>query len=527
MNVADYLELYKSEAGESLQALENGLIGLESSAEPRAQIDELFRRAHNLKGISGAMGYDAVVEASHDLESVFDGLRKGAAITPETMDGLLASVDRLKALVGRAIGASADAPAPGPQAPAAAADRPAHELGERITATKVELERLDRLMDLVGELVVSRIRFSAIAEEMGSRPLLDELARSWRLVSQIQKEVMEARLIPVGQVFQRFHRLVRDLSRETGKPVKLDIHGAEIGLDRVVLEGMVDPLVHLIRNAVDHGIEPPDERRAAGKSPEGRIILSASRERNHVVIEVVDDGRGVDLEGVARAAAAHGAGPVRASDITEEEICRIITTPGFSTAEGVNTLSGRGIGMNIVKKTVDSFGGSIRIRTTPGRGTMMSLLIPVNLSIVKALLFAVGDDIHAVPIEYVKETNRCEIGSLKTVRGGLVLPAAGEVIPVMRLDELFGVRLERSAERYEKIIVIDTGVRRIAVVVARIIGQQDIVIKALPPFFRGVRGISGATVLGSGKIAFIWDPCALFEGRCAYEPDQTAVLSAS
>jgi two-component system chemotaxis sensor kinase CheA len=362
---------------------------------------------------------------------------------------------------------------------------------------------------------------------MGSRPLLDELARSWRLVSQIQKEVMEARLIPVGQVFQRFHRLVRDLSRETGKPVKLDIHGAEIGLDRVVLEGMVDPLVHLIRNAVDHGIEPPDERRAAGKSPEGRIILSASRERNHVVIEVVDDGRGVDLEGVARAAAAHGAGPVRASDITEEEICRIITTPGFSTAEGVNTLSGRGIGMNIVKKTVDSFGGSIRIRTTPGRGTMMSLLIPVNLSIVKALLFAVGDDIHAVPIEYVKETNRCEIGSLKTVRGGLVLPAAGEVIPVMRLDELFGVRLERSAERYEKIIVIDTGVRRIAVVVARIIGQQDIVIKALPPFFRGVRGISGATVLGSGKIAFIWDPCALFEGRCAYEPDQTAVLSAS
>jgi two-component system chemotaxis sensor kinase CheA len=532
MNVADYLELYKSEAGESLQALENGLIGLESSAEPRAQIDELFRRAHNLKGISGAMGYGEVVEASHELESVFDGLRKGSAITPETLDELLASVDRLKALVGRAIGevaggAAVARPVSAAEAGAGPAERPVHALGERITATKVELERLDRVMDLVGELVVSRIRFSAIAEEIGSRPLLDELNRSWRLISQMQKEVMEARLIPVGQVFQRFHRLVRDLSRETGKPVKLDMNGAEIGLDRVVLEGMVDPLVHLIRNAVDHGIEPPDERRAAGKPAEARIILSASRERSHVVIEVVDDGRGIDLDGVARAASSHGAAPVRVCDLSEDEICRVITAPGFSTAEGVNTLSGRGIGMNIVKKTVDSFGGSIRIRTTPGRGTMMSLLIPVNLSIVKALLFEVNGDVHAIPIEYVKETSRCELGALKTVRGELVMPGGDEVIPVLRPAELFGIPLEVAEERYAKIIVIDTGLRRVAVIVGRIIGQQDIVIKSLPPFFRGVRGISGATVLGSGKIAFIWDPCALFEGRCAYEPNQTAVLSAS
>jgi two-component system chemotaxis sensor kinase CheA len=382
-------------------------------------------------------------------------------------------------------------------------------------------------MDLVGELVVSRIRFSAIAEEMSSRPLLDELAQSWRIVSQIQKEVMEARLIPVGQVFQRFHRLVRDLSRETGKPVKLDINGAEIGLDRVVLEGMVDPLVHLIRNAIDHGIEPAEERRAAGKPAEARIILSASRERSHVAIEVVDDGRGIDLDRVARTAAACGISTARAGDLTEDDLCRIISTPGFSTADGVGTISGRGVGMNVVKRTVDAFGGSIRIRTTPGQGTMISLLLPINLSIVKALLFDVGDDIHALPIEYVKETTRYEQGSLKTVRGELVLPGASEVIPVIRPCELLGLPFEAADGRYAKVIVIDTGLRRAAVVVNRIIGQQDIVIKSLPPFFRGIRGISGATVLGSGKIAFIWDPHALLEGRCTYESDQTAVLSAS
>ncbi len=526
MNTSDYLELYRSEASDSLLALENGLIGLETSAEPLAHLNELFRRAHNLKGISGAMGYDEVVEASHDLENVFDELRKGAEITPETMDGLLASVDRLKTLVRRAAGEAADAQCPARAAsPAAAeeapAERPSGVLGERITATKVGLERLDRIMDLVGELVVSRIRCSAIAEDLGSRPILDELARSWRLVSQIQKEVMEARLIPVGHVFQRFHRLVRELSRDTGKPLKLDINGAEIGLDRVVLEGMVDPLVHLIRNAVGHGIESPEERRAAGKPEMGRIILSASRERNRVVIEVVDDGRGVDLDRIASAAAS------RAGDLTEDDICRVITAPGFSTARGVDTISGRGMGMNIVKKTVDSFGGSIRVRTTQGRGTMISLLIPINLSIIKALLFTIGSDVHAIPVEYVKETNRCEVGSLKTVGGELVLPGDGEVIPVLRPSQLFERTLEMPEERFAKFIVIDTGYRRAAVVVSRVLGQQDIVIKSLPPLFRGVRGISGATVLGSGKIAFIWDPQALFEGRCTYEPDQAAFVSPS
>ena len=543
MNVSDYKELYKSEADDAVQALENGLVVLESAPEPRAPINELFRHAHNLKGISGAMGYEEIVEASHALENVLDTLRKGADVTVAKIGCMLGAVDILKKLVGLTAGeyagdarsaqllsevlvllsnistVSDQSGAPAPTAPEIEAG-----VTQRITSTKVELERLDRIMDLVGELTISRIRFSAIAAELGSKTLLDELAVSWRLISRIQKEVMEARLIPVGQVFQRFNRLVRDVSHERGKNVKFEIAGAEIGLDRAVLEGMVDPLVHLIRNALDHGIETPAERRAAGKPEEGHLTLSARRERNNVVLEVSEDGRGIDTARIAAAAAATGIIKSRTAELTEDEVSRIITMPGFSTSTAVDRLSGRGMGMNIAKKAVDSFGGSIVIRSKPGAGTTVAMLLPINLSIIKALLFSVGPDVHALPIEYVSETSRFEQGSLKSLRGELVLGDGDGIVQVLTPDKIFGLPFESTRERYAKVIIVDTGKHRIAVVVNRIIGQQDIVIKALPPLFGGVRGISGATVLGSGKVAFIWDPHVLFEGRCTYESDQKALV---
>jgi two-component system chemotaxis sensor kinase CheA len=568
MNVSDYKELYMSEADDALQALENGLIGLESVSEPRAQVDELFRHAHNLKGNSGAMGFEQIVEASHALENALDNVRRGGEITAAKVGCMLGAVDILKKLVhmaaeegdGGESGISGEETSGSDDIDASASDVPregkgARLLGEalallsktsgapdqavlppkpasetegavmrRITSTKVELERLDRIMDLVGELTISRIRFSAIATELGSKQLLDELAVSWRLISQIQKEVMEARLIPVGQVFQRFNRLVRDFSQETGKNIKFEISGAEIGLDRVVLEGMVDPLVHLIRNAMDHGIEAPAERCAKGKTEEAHLRLSARRERNNVVLEVSDDGRGIDPIRIAEAATAAGIITGRAGELTESDVCRIITMPGFSTAARVDHLSGRGMGMNIVKRAVDSFGGTIQVQSKPGTGTTVALLLPINLSIIRALLFSVGPDVHALPIEFVRETSRFEQGSLESVRGKLVMNDGGDVIPVIMPGDIFGLPLESTNARYANVIVIDTGKRRVAVVINNVIGQQDIVIKALPPLFRGIRGISGATVLGSGKVAFIWDPHMLFEGRCTYESDQKTLV---
>lgn len=602
MKVSDYKALYASEAEETLQALESGIMGLEGAGDETSRVEEIFRAAHNLKGMSGAMGYDAVVEASHSLENVLDRCRRGElSIGSTEVDLLLRTLDLLKDLTHAAIngernavteellgnilvllspmsarGPDADRRSHGPAndaddagdtadagaaagadganeaddaagaddadkaddaadtgAPAAPPRAPAPDkkTGMReksypkVISTRVSLESLERLMDLVGELIISRIRLTGLAREIGYKPLIEELNASGRLVSEIQKEVMEARLVPVGEIFQRFKRLVRDISRELGKNVELELVGSEIGLDRTVLESMVEPLVHLVRNALDHGIESPEERRAAGKPEKGRIELSARRDRNFVIIEISDDGRGIDHERIVEKNVGRG-GEGDGAALTDEELCSILTTPGFSTSETVGRYSGRGMGMDIVKKKVDSFGGSMFVRSERREGTTVSLQLPINLSIIKALLFHVGEDVHAIPIEYVSETMRVERGTFKSIRGKQVLPVEGGTLPLLTPGELFGFADETESERYIKVIVTETGMGKVGLVVNRIIGQQEVVIKGLPTMIRGIGGISGATILGSGKIAFIWDLRALFKGRCTDEPNQETVVFA-
>ena len=621
MKVSDYKALYTSETEEILQALESGIMGLEGCEDAGGCIDEIFRNAHNLKGMSGAMGYDAVVEASHSLENVLDRCRRGEIhIGPAEVDLLLRMVDLLGNLTRAAIneekgaaveellgtilvllapmnirkpdaGRHAHEPSRGADPPSsggigsesgderaaggaepvpadsenaagrstgssespctddACIDEPETEIREsdapagtkrfpdpghaagvkeksypKVISTRVKLESLERLMDLVGELIISRIRLAGLARELDSKPLLEELAASGRLVSEIQKEVMEARLVPVGEIFQRFKRLVRDISRELGKQVELEIIGSDIGLDRTVLEGMVEPLVHLVRNALDHGLESPADRRAAGKPETGRIVLSAHRDRNFVIIEISDDGRGIDFERVVEKGAAKQRDNTGGTALTDEELCSILTTPGFSTSEKVGRYSGRGMGMDIVKKKVDSFCGSMRVKSTWGHGTAIALQLPINLSIIKALLFYIGEDVHAIPIEYVSETMRVERGTFKSIQGREILPAESGALPLVRPSELFGFPADPEDERYIKVIVVETGNGNVGLVVKRIIGQQEVVIKGLPTMIRSIGGISGATILGSGKIAFIWDLRALFKGRCTDEPNQETVV---
>jgi two-component system chemotaxis sensor kinase CheA len=577
MQVGDYKALFTSEAGEILQSLETGVMALENGEDCRDVVDELFRHAHNLKGMSGAMGYDHVVEASHALENLLDKCRKGEmTITHAEADLLLRVVDMLGELVRQAVSddpgdttellgdilvmlspmtmremprpsdepqsagtagddgaspvaaASAEGPAertvqeeeePSPEESDSTAST-RQSLKGRFSTTRVDLERLDTLMDLVGELIISRIRLAGIARQLDSKTLREELSSSGRLISEIQKEVMEARLIPVGQVFQRMRRIVRDTARELGKQAELEIVGSEIGLDRTVLETMVDPLVHLLRNAVDHGIETTGERAALGKPEKASVVLSARRERNFVVLEVSDDGRGIDVGSVL---ASQGAADPDAP-ISNEELCRVLSSPGFSTKKEVSRYSGRGVGMNVVRKTVDSLGGSMTLNTEQGKGTTVLMHLPINLSIIKALLFEIGEDIHALPVEYVKETLRVEQGAFGTVVGREVYRLADGPVPVVRPEELFGLGLPPGGSRYMKLILVDTGEGTVALVTGRILGQQDIVIKGLPVMVRGVSGISGATILGSGRIAFIWDPRFLLKGRCADESDRTAVV---
>jgi two-component system chemotaxis sensor kinase CheA len=565
MKTSDYKELFKSEADEILQGLEEGVMNLERGSDREPVIEELFRHAHNLKGMSGAMGYDLVVEASHALENILDGCRRGTLdIDSAGTDVLLKVVDLLGALVrwtieeeagpggnellgeilalldpmaggndGRCRGDQAGEDG-GSAAEPESKETPAEEAGcagtpagmnSGIKSTKVDLERLDKLMDLVGELIISRIRLGSLAAEAGSRRLSEELTSSGRLISEIQKEVMEARLVPAGQVFHRFKRLAREAARELGKNVDFRIEGSEIGLDRTVLESMVDPLVHLIRNAIDHGVESPEERACSGKNETASVVLSARRERNRVILEVSDDGKGLDFEKIRQNISSSGQAVDRNAELTEEELCRILTAPGFSTRENVSRYSGRGIGMNVVMKVIDSLGGSLHVKSVPGSGTSISMHRPINLSIIKALLFHAGGNIHALPIECIKETARVEEGSFRTIRGRDVMETINGPVPVIRPGEIFGLDQEKAEIRFIKVILADTGEGDVCLVVNRILGQQDVVVKSLPNMIRGISGISGATILGSGKIAFIWDPRVLFHGRSTHESDKETVVS--
>ncbi|MBD3178986.1 MAG: hypothetical protein GF417_04935 [Candidatus Latescibacteria bacterium] len=554
MDVNEYTSLYISETEEIIQALESGMMKLEEDSD-LSVVDELFRHAHNLKGMSGAMGFDSIVQTSHMLENILDSFRKGDRdITREGTDTLLKVVDTLRSLVSAVV-----EPAGGEDTGDLVAriekllsenftgsgegDSSArHRTGEsgdsgpgngekvinrsstcysKISSTRVELRRLDELMDLVGELIISRIKLSNMARELNSKALTEELASSSRLVSEIQKEVMEARLVPAGNVFQRFKRVVRDISGELNKKVRLKITGPGIGVDRTVLETMLDPIVHLIRNAIDHGIETPEERVNSGKCETGTVEVSVRRERNYIVLGVSDDGSGIDLDKVGRPGGETGRG------ISGEELCRILAEPGFSTREKAGRYSGRGVGMNVVKKTVDSLGGSLDVVSEKGAGTRISAKLPINLSIIKAMLFMTGDQIHAIPAEYIRETVRVEIGSLKRIGSTDVYLSQDGPIPVIRPWEIYNNNIDRSDsfQRYFKIIVLDAEKASGCLAVDRILGQQDVVIKSLPGIIRGTQGISGATVLGSGKVAFIWDPRFLLRERNTNEFNQEAVLS--
>ncbi len=582
MEISEYKTLYINEAADILQALENGIMKHEDGAGA-LPVDDLFRHAHNLKGMSGTMGYDSVVEASHAVENVLGMCREGTvSISCEEADVLFNVIDSLRDMINdvvdngendqsrkllaeiksvikanfedppdretRSKGLKAEdnskstadgkrneaGTEKGYENPRGMKDKDKNKAAKssnrdnyytKISSTRVELERLDNLMDLVGELIISRFRLSSLAEDIESKALTEELVMAGRLISGIQKEIVEARLVPAGNVFQRFKRLVRDVSKELNKKASLSISGADIGLDRTILERMIDPLVHIIRNAIDHGVESPQERQAAGKDEVGKISLRCSRERNFVIIEVEDDGKGIDLGRVLRKMENTDIGDDSREDSPAEELCRILTSPGFSTRKEVGKYSGRGVGMNAAKKAIESLGGSVSVESSLGEGTKVQIRVPITLSIIKALLFRVGGEIHALPVEYIKETTRVEKNSFKTVGGSKVFLTKQGTVPLIQTGEMLAGDINDPASRFIKVIVLETEGRTGGLVVNKILGQQDIVIKGLPNLIRGMEGVSGATVLGSGKVAFIWDPRYLLRERQNYEFDRETVVS--
>ena len=372
---------------------------------------------------------------------------------------------------------------------------------------RVDLRRLDMLMKQVGELVVAKNRLGSVAAESKDPTLIELSERIARLVSAMQVEVIASRMTPVGEVFERFPRLVRDLSRDLGKQIRFDMEGEEIELDRSILDEIGEPLVHLIRNASDHGIESPADRMATGKPAIGRILVSAARERNTVAIRVVDDGRGIDRDKILAKARREGAAP-ETDALSDDLLVRVLARPGFSTAQQVSGVSGRGVGVDVAMTRVRALGGTLEVRSELGRGTTFLMRVPLTLAIVRALLTEAGGERYAVPLAYVAETVEFDRRAVTAIRDREALIVRDQVIPTIHLRDLVASRSSAPAGR-RPTVILEVGDRRTALVVDALVGQQDIVVepfdapRGLPPF------VGGATILADGAPALILDAAAL------------------
>jgi len=393
-------------------------------------------------------------------------------------------------------------------APAARGAEPAGDATGRTRQIRVDLRRLDALMNQVGELVVAKGRLAELVASHGSPDLQALSQRISRVVAEMQTEIIQARMTPVWQVFDRFPRVVRDLSRQLGKRVAFQVEGEEIELDRSVLDEIGEPLLHLLRNAVDHGIEAPAERKRRSKPAEAIIRLIASRERNVVAIRVQDDGQGIDREQILQRALKEGLVEPGTGVLSDDQLLRILSRPGFSTATTVTDVSGRGMGMDAVFSRIRTLGGSVHLATEAGVGSTFTLRIPSTLAILRALLARVGEERYAVPMMSVAETMEFNPMAATAVQGREALLLRDEVIPTVHLRERLGAQGKRAVGR-RPTIILDVGGRRAALVVDALLGQQEIVVEA----FDSPRGMlpvfSGATILGDGVPVLILDPAAL------------------
>ena len=376
--------------------------------------------------------------------------------------------------------------------------------GGKARHIRVDLRRLDVLMDLIGELTTARGRLNQLAGERRDAALDDVTLQISRLSSDLQNEIVQARMTPVWQVFDRFPRLVRDIARQLGRQVAFRVEGKEIELDRAILDELGDPLLHLLRNAVDHGVEAPAERRKAGKKEEGEVVLAAVRERASVAITISDDGRGIDRKKILEKAKRENVVDAHQDALTDDQLLRVIARPGFSTAAQVTNVSGRGVGIDVVMSRIRALGGTVEIHTEIGKGTTFVLRMPVTLAILRALIAAVGKERYALPLTYVSETVEFGAVPTTTVEGREAMVLRDRVVPLVHLRGLLGVQGDAPPPR-RPVIVLEMGERRTGVVVDGMLGQQEIVVKG----FEAPRGtlpvFSGATIMGDGVPALILD----------------------
>lgn len=615
-DMQEILEDFLVEAFELVEQIDHDLVELESNPEDLELLNRIFRVAHTVKGSSSFLNFDVLTKLTHHMEDVLNKARHGdLKITPDIMDVVLDSIDRMKTLLNcirdngndTAIGmdiepicskltaisegeevSSASVSEPAVQSPAAEAlkevvaepevdvnqlsdseveaeierllkVRKAEDQARRAQKKKqnpspspapkptpaksndiadkkvpasgggvssmdqtirVEVKRLDHLMNLIGELVLGKNRLLKIYDDVEERyegeKFLEELnqvvSQLSIITTDVQLAVMKTRMQPVAKVFNKFPRVVRDLSRELGKQIELEIKGEETELDKSIIEEIGDPIMHMIRNSCDHGVEDPAARVAAGKPEKGIVQLKAYNEGNHIVIEITDDGKGLDPNGLKMKAIEKNLITEREADqMSDKEALSIIFKPGFSTAAKVTNVSGRGVGMDVVKTNIEKLNGVIDIDSELGKGSSFKLKIPLTLAIIQSLLVGAQEEFYAIPLASVLETVRVPIDDIYTIEGKNVLRLRDEVLSLVRLSDVFGVKQVFESAEQTYVVIIGVAESKLGIIVDTLVGQEEIVIKSMGNYLQNIQGIAGATIRGDGRITLIIDVGTLMD----------------
>lgn len=680
-----YMDMFLDESHEHLQSLNEGLLRLEENMEEISVVNDIFRNAHTLKGMSATMGFAKIAELTHEMEDVLDLVRKEQLkLNEDIMDTLFKCLDSLEQMVDSvgngeaedvvdvsdlvaklssiskgtpppaaapAAGGAAAAPAagdasggagsdlgiddidldvmkkakdagmnvfhvkvtlmescvlkaarsvmvmhaldeigdviksvppaedleqekfersfdivvatasdaeavtnavdtvseiedigveeldpdalakPAEPAPAAAtpaaataapkkAAAPAKKEGAKAAAPKkqhqsqsvrVDIEKLDTLMNLMGELVINKVRLEQIGQTHRMSDLMETLEQMDRVTGDLQNIVMKVRMVPVSAVFNRFPRMVRDVSKELGKEINLTIEGEETELDRTVIDEIGDPIMHLLRNSLDHGVESPDAREAKGKPRVGEVGLIARHEGNNVVIMITDDGAGIDASKIRRKAVEKGMITQDEADrLDDADAVRLIFLPGFSTAEQITDISGRGVGMDVVRSKIEALSGHVDVETHIDEGSVFKIKLPLTLAIIQAMLVRVQEEMYAIPLTSIDSTVNIEPTDIQTIQNKEVIVLRGEIIPIVRMEEALQVPHVKDSEELF-VVVVHAGEAKAGIVVDNLIGQQEIVIKTLGNLFAGLKLFGGATVLGDGRVALILDVATMIQ----------------
>jgi two-component system, chemotaxis family, sensor kinase CheA len=528
LDLDDLLPLFVAEAEERLDAMEQALVALEAGTVDAELLSELFRGAHTLKGNAASLGFTAIAEVTHVLEDLLEPLTRHALQpTRGFVTLMLDAVDVLRGQVERAA-AGDDVPAPGqaallealkraaagevvkdaPREPEAAGlVGPGAETGAgRARSLRVGLDRLDQLRALAGEIAIARGRLGGLLEALGEpgADVREAHRDAERLDREMHELVMRTRMVPLGPSFRQHARMVRDVAIARGKQARLAIQGEEVEADLGVVEQLRDPLTHLIRNAIDHGVEPADQRRARGKNPVATITVGARHEAGRLVVEVSDDGAGLDRARILARARERGLiGEGQA--LGEREAHEIIFRPGFSTAESVTELSGRGIGMDVVRRNIATLRGSVEIASRAGEGTTLTIRLPLTLAVIPGFLVAAGEERYVLPLESVIECLDLPPGSADGSAG--VTELRGEAVPYLQVRRVLGAA--GSASPRESLVLVEHGDGVAGLVVDAVLGEAQVVVQPLASPLQHVRGVTGSTILGDGRVALMLDVAAL------------------